>query len=139
MPEIISGGLEIPSNTDPANIVHAFQRFSYTLVNQIDNNGNPRFSGLLDIDEYATPQQLDLDNTNALVVFVSAVGTFSIDDTVPVGWNVAVVHLDAANPLGPPSGVTTNWTGDLPAFTIASLVKVSDTAATKYVSTFGDV
>ena len=140
MPEIISGGFKIPSNTDPANIVTAFTEFSETLAAQIDNSGNPRFSGLLDIDEYAVPQELNLTNTNALVVFNSAVGgSFIIDDTVPVGWNVAVVHLDAANTLGPPSNVTTNWAGNLPAFTIASLVKVSDTAATKYVSTFGDV
>ena len=140
MPEIISGGFKIPSNTDPANIVTAFTEFSETLAGQIDNSGNPRFSGLLDIDEYSVPQELDLTNTNALVVFTNPVGgSFTIDDTVPVGWNVAIVHLDAANELGPPSNVTTNWAGNLPAFTIASLVKVSDTAAIKYVSTFGDV
>lgn len=140
MPEIINGGFKIPSNDDPANIVTAFTDFSVTLAAQIDNDGNPRFSGLLDIDEYAVPQELDLEDTNALVVFASpSGGSFTIDDTVPVGWNVAVVHLDATGTLGPPSNVTTNWTGQLPAFTIASLVKVSDTAPIKYVSTFGDV
>jgi hypothetical protein len=140
MPEIISGGFVIPSNNDPANIVTAFTEFSRTLTDQINNDGNNRFNGLLDIDEYAVPQGLDLTNTNALVVFASPLGgSFTIDDTVPVGWNVAVVHLDAVNELGPPSNITTNWTGNLPAFTIASLVKVSDTAAIKYVSTFGDV
>ena len=141
MPETISGGFVIPSNNDPANIVTAFTDFSETLAAQIDNDGNPRFSGLLDIDEYALPQELDLTNTNALVVFASPLGgSFTIDDTVPVGWNVAVVHLDAddVNKLGPPLNIATNWTGQLPAFTIASLVKVSDTATIKYVSTFGD-
>ena len=101
MPETISGGFKIPSNSDPANIVTAFTDFSETLAAQIDNDGNPRFSGLLDIDEYEKPQELDLTNTNALVVFASPLGgSFTIDDTVPVGWNVAVVHLDTENELG---------------------------------------
>ena len=139
-----SGTLVIPQDGDPANIVTAFTQFSESLVTQLDNNGNTRFSGLLDVDEYASPQAITNDNLNALVVFTTAVGSWNLDvdtlaDRFPVGFNFAVVHLDSANDLVAPTlpaGIAINWTGLLPAFTIASIVKVSDT---QYVSTFGDV
>ena len=139
-----SGTLVIPEDGDPANIVTAFTDFSNSLVTQLDNNGNTRFSGLLDVDEYAAPQAITNDNLNALVVFNTAVGSWNLDvdtlaDRFPVGFNFAVVHLDSANNLVAPTlpaSIDINWKGLLPAFTIASIVKVSDT---QYVSTFGDV
>ena len=137
MPDIINGGFKIPSDTDPANIVTAFTDFSVTLAAQINNDGNTRFSGLLDIDNNPTVPLGD-SNTNALVVFDNA-GAFSIDANLPVGWNCAVVHLDATADLAPPTmngPENINWEGDLPPFVIASIVKVSDT---QFVSTFGGI
>ena len=137
MPDIINGGFKIPSDTDPANIVTAFTDFSVTLAAQIDNDGNTRFSGLLDIDDNP-PSPLGDSSTNALVVFDTA-NPFSIDANLPIGWNCAIVHLDATADLARPTmngGENINWTGDLPPFVIASIVKVSDT---QFVSTFGGI
>ena len=130
-------GFIIPADTDPANIVTAFTQFSDSISTMMNNENNTRFSGLLDIDNNPTAPLGD-NNTNALVVFDTA-GAFSIADLLPVGWNCAVVHLDSTADLAPPAlpfGQSINWTGDLPPFVIASIVKVSDT---QFVSTFGGI
>ena len=102
MPDIINGGFKIPSDTDPANIVTAFTDFSVTLAAQIDNDGNTRFSGLLDIDNNPTAPLGD-SNTNALVVFDNGRCFFYCCHLLPIGWNCAVVHLDATADLAPPT------------------------------------
>ena len=130
-------GFIIPADTDPANIVTAFMQFSDSISTMMDNQNNTRFSGLLDIDNNPTAPLGD-NNTNALVVFDTA-GAFSVDAGLPVGWNCAVVHLEATADLAPPTmngGESINWTGNLPPFVIASIVKVSNT---QFVSTFGGI
>ena len=130
-------GFIIPAETDAANIVTAFTEFSNSISTMMNNENNTRFSGLLDIDTNPTAPLGDT-NTNALVVFDTA-GAFSIADLLPVGWNCAVVHLDATADLAPPTmngGESINWTGSLPPFVIASIVKVSNT---QFVSTFGSI
>ena len=131
-------GFIIPADTDPANIVTAFTQFSDSISTMMNNENNTRFSGLLDIDNNPPGRIVGTGNTNALVVF-DAAGAFSIADLLPVGWNCAVVHLDATADLAPPTmpaGQSINWTGDLPPFVIASIVKVSNT---QFVSTFGGI
>ena len=130
------GTFTIPKDTDPANIVVAFKDFS-DRIGQLMESGHPRFSGLLDIDDNPSAP-LGNSNTNALVVF-DTVRDFFVDAGLPVGWNCAVVHLDAADVLAKPTmngGEDINWTGDLPPFVIVSIVKVSDT---QFVSTFGGI
>ena len=135
-------GFWIPELTDDANIVTAFEDFTDSLVEMVDDEGNERFSGLLDVDVYQnvgqlTDGKLNGSNLNTLVVLEN-VGTFGIDDSVPEGWNVAITHLSSGNTLPPPTGVNTNWTEPLPAFVIASLVKIIKSDGTPfYVSTFG--
>ena len=131
------GTFTIPKDPDPANIVVAFKDFS-DRIGELMDNGHARFSGLLDIDNNPTGRIVVAGNVNSLVVF-DAAGAFSVDAGLPVGWNCAVVHLDAASDLAPPTmngGESINWTGNLPPFVIASIVKVSDT---QFVSTFGSI
>jgi len=131
------GTFTIPKDTDPANIVVAFKQFSDRIGEMMDN-GHARFSGLLDIDNNPTGRIVGTGNTNDLVVFDTA-DDFFVDANLPIGWNCAIVHLDAANDLARPTmngAEDINWTGDLPPFVIASIVKVSDT---QFVSTFGGI
>ncbi len=137
MPTIHKDGFTIPADTDAANIVTAFTDFSDSISIMMNNENNTRFSGLLDIDNNPTAP-LGLNNTNALVVFDNA-NPFEVADLLPIGWNCAVVHLDATADLAKPTmngAEQINWTGDLPPFVIASIVKVSNS---QFVSTFGGI
>jgi len=139
-------GFTIPELTDEANIVTAFELFTDDLTTMVDDNGDTRFSGLIEVDVLDSPASLPFtenyladEHLNALIVFENiGTETYTIFDQVLEGWNVAITHLSSGNFLPPPTGVDTNWTEPLPAFVIASLVKITKSDGTPfYVSTFG--